>query len=68
MFLYRVSIDNGCEFEDWEEVTFLIAAYSLQEAREIAVDLYRERYYYRSIGDVYLSLVTKTDNGFPIGM
>lgn len=66
MKLYKVYIDNGAEYEDYDQVDFLIAANSLVEATNIAIELYKKDYFWREIGEITVTEVSKTSNGVPI--
>lgn len=66
MFLYKVYIDNGKEYEDYEQADFLIAAASLVEATNIAIELYKKDYSWRSVGEITITEISKTSNGIPI--
>ena len=68
MKIYNVYFNNGREYDDEEEIYFLIAAESEGEAENIAKEICSKsrRFYIEDGVEISVTEITKTDNGVEI--
>jgi hypothetical protein len=68
MKIYNVYFNNGREYDDEEEIDFLIAAENEEEAEDIAKELCSKssRFYIENGVEISVTEITKTDNGVEI--
>jgi hypothetical protein len=63
MNIYWVCVDNGLEYEDYKEESFIVAANSEEEAKKIGLELF-DNIWWKNFGvNSNVTLITETHNG-----